>query len=223
MSVKPYELYSCADIRQIVNRRAHGEQELLEGIEEVGEDSIYYHTHSYYLYGKYEYDLYPNDFATWVADDVRDRLLSERLAVLDPFQFENLDELREELVNTIDDHINNLGFSPRALTGDPFHFFRAHIVSFSTGVTIKSKKELSQAVRIAAPQTIFFHFFEDAFRKGNRHGSLVDWVADELRDEALARNLAAFNPYRLHLEQIRSELLSLIDGNPKPRAGAKHG
>ncbi|HEX9722969.1 MAG TPA: DUF5752 family protein [Vicinamibacteria bacterium] len=220
MSVKPYALYSCVDIRQIINRRAHGEQELLEGIEEVHEDSIYYHTHSYYLHGKYDYDLYPNDFATWVADDVRDRLLSERLAVLDPFQFENLEALREEIVNTIDDHINQLGFSPRALTGDAFHFFRAHIMSFPTGITVRSRKELSRAIRTAMPQTIYYHFFEDAFRKGSRSGSLVQWVADELGDQDLAEKLATFNPYRLHLERIRSELLSLIDGSPKDRGEA---
>ena len=217
MGVKPYSLYSCADVREIINRRAHGEQELLDGIEEVDEDSIYYHTHSYYLHGKYEYDLHPNDFATWVADDVRDRLLSERLAILDPFQFENLEALREELVTTIDDHINRLGFSPRALTGDAFHFFRAHIVTFATGVTVKSKDELSRAIAVASPQTIFYHFFEDAFRKGNHHGSLVHWVADELRDQELAVKLATFNPYRLHMEQIRSELLFLIGSGSDER------
>ena len=210
MSVKPYSLYSCADIREILNRRAHGEQELLECIEEVDEDSIYYHTHSYYLHGKYEYDLYPNDFATWVADDVRDRLLSERLAVLDPFQFDDIEALREELLSTIDDHISRLGFSPRALSGDSFYFFRAHVISFPTGVTVKTREELARAIANASPQTIFYHFFEDAFRKGARNGSLVHWVADDLRDQALADKLSLFNPYRLHMEQIRSELLALI-------------
>ena len=225
MSVKPYSLYSCANIREIINRRAHGEQELLEGIEEVSEDSIYYHTHSYYLHEKYEYDLYPNDFATWVADDVRDRLLSERLSVLDPFQCENLEALREELLNTIDDHISRLGFAPRALTGDSFYFFRARIMSFPTGVTVKSGKELSRAIATANPQTIFFHFFEDVFRKGSRNSSLVQWAADELGNQELAGRLAAFNPYRLHMEQIRSELLSLIDGSSgnRGKTGAKDG
>jgi hypothetical protein len=215
MSVKPYALYACADIREILNRRAHGEQELLEGVEEVDEDSIYYHTHSYYLHGKYDYDLYPNDFATWVADDVRDRLLSERLAILDPFQFENLEALREELMTTIDDHVNSLGFSPRALSGEPFHFFRAQIISFPTGVTVKSRKELAKAIRSASPQTLFYHFFEDAFRKGARTGSLVHWVAEDLGDQDLAETLARLDPYRLHIEQLRSQLLSVIEGPRK--------
>jgi hypothetical protein len=70
------------------------------------------------------------------------------------------------------------------------------------------------------PQTIYYHFFEDAFRKGSRSGSLVQWVADELGDQDLAEKLATFNPYRLHLERIRSELLSLIDGSPKDRGEA---
>jgi Family of unknown function (DUF5752) len=212
VSVKPYSIYACADVREILNRRAHGEQELLDGIEEVDAASIYYHTHSYYLHGKYDYDLYPNDFATWVAEEVRDRLLSERLAVLDPFQFEDLEALREELLTTIDDHIDSLGFSPRALSGEAFHFFRAHIISFPTGVTVKSRQELSRAIADASPSSLFYHFFEDAFRKGARNGSLVQWVAEELRDRHLAEELSQFNPYRLHMDQIRSQLLFLIAG-----------
>ena len=222
MSVKPFPFYACADIREILNRRAHGEQELLEGIEEVDEDSIYYHTHSYYMHGKYEYDLFPNDFATWVADDVRDRLLSEHLAVLDPFHFGNLEALREELLTTIDDHLDRLGFSPRALSGELFHFSRARIISFPTGVTVSSRKELGKAIRDATPQTLFYHFFEDAFRKGTRNGSLIQWVAEDLRDQELAEGLSNFNPYRLHMDRLRTDLLSLISG-PKEGARDKHG
>lgn len=197
-------------MREILNRRANGEQELLDGVEEVDQASIYYHTHSYYLHGKYEYDRFPNDFAAWISESVRDRLLSERLAIISPFQFDNLEALREEFVTTIDDHLGHLGFSPRSLSGEPFEFFRAQIVSFSTGIEVRTREELLDAIRTASTEVLFYHFFEDVFRRGARIGSLVNWVADELGDESLAESLARLNPYRLHIERLRSELLAIL-------------
>jgi hypothetical protein len=89
-------------------------------------------------------------------------------------------------------------------------------------VTVSSRKELAKAIRDATPQTLFYHFFEDAFRKGTRNGSLIQWVAEDLRDQKLAEDLSNFNPYRLHMNRLRTDLVSLISG-PKEGARDKHG
>jgi hypothetical protein len=212
---------TCAEIREILNRRARGEQELLEQIEEVDPGSIYYHVHSYYLRGKYRHDRYPNDFATWVSEHVRDRVLGERLAVIDPFGLGGVEALRHRLVTLIEDHVEELGFAPRALFGDPFEFVRAHLVVLPTGVEVRRRDELRAALAAAAPETLYFHFFEDAFHRGRRTGSLVTWVAEDLRDAPLAEALSRFNPYRLHLEHLRRDLLRLIDAAPVPEAAER--
>jgi len=38
----------CIEIKELLGKKADDEQELLELIEEVPLDSIYYHTHSYF-------------------------------------------------------------------------------------------------------------------------------------------------------------------------------
>jgi hypothetical protein len=205
--MNPYAMMSCAEVREILGRRAPGEQELLEAIEDVPADSIYYHTHSYYLRGKYAHDRYPNDFATWAAEHVRDRVLGERLAVVDPFALSDLEALRAQLAGLIESHLDELGFSPRALFGEPFEFVVAHVVPVPTGLDVRTRAGLRDALRAATHDTLYWHFFEDAFRRGRRTGSLVRWVADELRDEPLASALGALNPYRMHLESFRASLL----------------
>ncbi|MBI2900204.1 MAG: hypothetical protein HYY17_08460 [Planctomycetes bacterium] len=211
MGRKPYPLMTLAEIREILHRRAAGEQDLLDGIEEIDGASIYYHTHSYYLRGKYRHDRYPNDFATWVADQVRDRVLSERLSMVDPSTFADVEGLRAGLITIIEQHLDTIGFSPRALFGEPFEFVRAHIVVLPTGVEVGSRAELKAALASAPPETLFYHFFEDAFGRGRRTGSLVEWVAEDLGDAPLAAALAAVNPYCLHLEQLRTRILRALD------------
>lgn len=211
MGRKPYALMTLAEIREILHRRASGEQELLEGIEEVDGASIYYHTHSYYLRGKYRHDRYPNDFATWIADHVRDRVLSERLSMVDPSAFSDVEGLRQGLIAILEEHLETLRFSPRALFGDPFEFVRAHVVVLPTGIETTSREELKAAIASASPETIFYHFFEDAFGRGRRSSSLVEWVAAELGDAPLAAALSRINPYCLHLEQLRNRILRAFD------------
>lgn len=211
MAVKPYEIMTCAEIREILNRRAEGEQDLLQGIEEVDASSIYYHTHSYYLHGKYQHDPYPNDFANWVAVHVRDRVLSERLAVVDPWTVADLEALRQQLIAIVEDHLDALRFSPRSLFGDPFEFLRGHLFALPTGIAVRTREELREAFRVAPPEALYYHFFADAFGKGRRTGSVVAWAAEELRDRPLGEALAGVNPYRLHLEQLRSALLRAVD------------
>src|SRR5262249_16335666 len=82
-------------------RRAADGQELLDGLEEVPLDSIYFHTHSYFLRHPYIAGPYPNDFANWAAIQLRDRVLGERLAVIDPSEVGDLEALRNELVTIL--------------------------------------------------------------------------------------------------------------------------
>lgn len=211
MNVRPYSMMTFAEIREILNRRAPGEQELAEAIEDVPGDSLYYHTHSFYMRGKYHHDRYPNDFATWVAEQIRDRILSERLAALDLRALGDAETLRRELLSIIENHLDSLGFSPRALFGDPFDFVRPHVIPFPAGREVRTRAELREALRTAAPETLFWHFFEDAFRRGEPTGSLVAWVAEDLKDAPLARAMAGLNPYRFHLENLRTDLISVMD------------
>src|SRR6266550_2511434 len=83
----PFRFVSCMELREVLGKRAMDEHRLLELIEEVPADSIYYHTHSYFLRHAYSQQLYSNDFATWVVLYAQDRVLGERLGVLDPFDF----------------------------------------------------------------------------------------------------------------------------------------
>jgi len=109
----PFEFVACLQLREMLGRTAWDERELLTGIEHVPADSIYYHTHSSFLRSRYPSAPYPNDFATWVATQVRDPVLGERLAVVDPFMFDDLELLRNAMLAILDDHLQAEEPAPR--------------------------------------------------------------------------------------------------------------
>jgi hypothetical protein len=55
------------ELREVLGKRAMDVHRLLEVIEEVPADNIYYHTHSYFLRHAYAQQLHSNDFAAWVV------------------------------------------------------------------------------------------------------------------------------------------------------------
>lgn len=66
-----FNFTGCVELTELLGKRAEDEQQLLDLIEEVPADSIYYHMHSYFLRHDYIAGAYPNDFASWCAYRIR--------------------------------------------------------------------------------------------------------------------------------------------------------
>ncbi len=206
---RPFEFTACLELREMLGRAAWDERELLTGIEEVPADSIFYHTHAAFLRSRYLAAPYPNDFATWCAIQLRDRVLGERLAVVDPFDFDDLEQLRGELVTIIDDHLSDLQTIPRIVYGEPFDFMRSALIEVPTGIAVHTLGEFRDAVARVDHSAIYYHFFEPRARRDPR--APAEWLEEELGETALADQVRRLNPYISSLDSLRAQLLGLCD------------
>jgi hypothetical protein len=208
-AVRPFEFTACLELREMLGRSAWDERELLTGIEEVPQESIFYHTHSSFLRSRYLAAPYPNDFATWAAIQVRDRVLGERLAAVDPFDYSELETLRAELITIIDDHLGDLQSVPRIVYGEPFHFMRSTIIEVPSGVTARTLEEFRDGLRRVDLSAIYFHFFEPRGRRDP--AAPAEWLEDELGEAQLAAQVRRLNPYISSLDGLRDRLLAMCD------------
>jgi hypothetical protein len=210
-SDRPFIFYGCSELREILGKMAEDEKELADLIEEVPEDSIFYHTHSFLLRHRLSNGEYLNDFANWVATEVEDRVLSERLGIIDPSEFDNLESLREEILSIIDDHLSGARIIPQVIFGEPFAFMQSRIVQFPTGFGASSLRELRHAIEEVDTGALYFHFFEVRLRVKKRDYDIPTWLIDELEMNELAEQIRSIRPYWMTLEQLRSNLLGLCD------------
>ena len=207
----PFRFVACLELREIVGARADNERRLAELIEKVPLDSIYYHTHGFFLRHKFLAGLYPNDFATWVAVEARDPVLGERLAMVDPAEFPSLQALREELVSVIDDHLRDLQIVPGVIFGEPFDFIQSRIVEIPTGIQARTLQEFRDALLEVDASAIYFHLIEARMRLGRNRSDFPAWVERGLGLPALAAKIQAMDPYAGSLERSRSRLVQLCD------------
>jgi hypothetical protein len=155
--------------------------------------------------------VYPNDFANWAAVQVRDRVLGERLAMVDPAAFPNLQSLREELVSVIDDHLRALPMVPGIILGEPFEFIQSRIVEIPTGREARSLQEFRDALLTVDVSAIYFHLVEARLRLGRGQNDLAAWLERGLGLPELAAHFRALDVYAGSLERTRSRLLRLLD------------
>ncbi len=207
--VRAFEFIGCVELREMLGRIAWDERELLIGIEEVPTDSIHFHSHSSFLRSRYLGAPYPNDFATWAAIQVRDRVLGERLAVIDPFDYGDLERLRMELVSIIDDHLASLQTIPRVVYGEPFDFMRSTIIEVPTGLTARTLGEFCEALTRVDLSVVYYHFFEPVRTKDRRTTDPAIWLEDDLHLPALAARVRQLNPYVSSLDTLRTKLVMI--------------
>ena len=178
-----------SELQEILGKEAEDEKRLVELIEEVPLDSIYYHTHSFFLRHHYIPGAYSNDFAQWVATQVRDLVLGERLSVVDPFEFKGLEGLREELISLIDDHLSRTSVVPRVIFGKPFYFKQSRIVEVPTGVEVRTLREFRDAINeMSSTISVFRRDMQSTHVSRKRVGSLrTRWPCSRLAPSGLGR------------------------------------
>lgn len=207
----PFLFVGCWELREMLGRSVRDEQQLLEAIEVVPLDSIYYHTHSFFLRHKYIAGPYSNDFATWAAIQVRDRVLGEKLGILYPFDYESMESLRAEIMAIIEDHLTTLQISPRAIYGEPFHFMQSRIIEVPTGLKARTLTEFRETLATVDLSVIYYHTFEASLRLGRHRGDFSLWIEEQVGLPELAEKMAKIDPYLMSLEAVRNRFVKLCD------------
>jgi len=206
-----FTFIGCVELRQTLDYRARDERELLDRIDEVPAGSIFYHTHGYFLRHRPVTTAYGNDFAAWVAGHVRDQMLAERLASVNPFEFSNLEALREELASIIHEHLQHMSSVPRVEFGEVFYFQQSHIVEVPLGPGVTTLAEFRTGLSEVDASAIYYHMVEARARLGRRSGDFAEWIRTSLALPELADRIERIDAYMTSLERVRARVLSLVD------------
>jgi hypothetical protein len=206
-----FAVKDCALVAVAIGRRAQSLRELKGLLRDIHPDSIYHHFWGVLLRPRFsDRDLF-NDFAAWALHSLHDQKLAERLAMIDPTDYTDLEALRSELMEVIDERLDEVEVVPTAAPGDYFLFLRSTIVVFDTGKRVSKVSEFPAAVGSMSTSSVFYHFI-DARRR--TEGGLDDfraWLRSfGKKHEELCRRLAGIDPYFDSLYDLRARLVSVL-------------
>jgi hypothetical protein len=210
--VTPFEVKDCALLSRMSGiLPASNLRELRERIAACGENVLFHHYCETTLRTTFDNPDYRNDFAVWAKLYLGDRVLAERLGILDPYSFPTMGELRAATLDVIDERLGELTMIPWARPGDEFYFMESTTVVFDTGIRIATPSRLSAIIRKMTNSSVYYHFLEARRRPPMQVDDFTAWLAgggEEYRPYLEA--ISSIDYYFNSLGYLRRELARVL-------------
>jgi len=153
----------------------------------------------------------------WSKLYLGDRVLAERLGILDPYEFSSLGELRAATLEVIDERLGESTMIPWARPGDELYFMEATTVVFDTGIRISHPREFAAAIGAMTGGSVYYHFLEARRRPLFGKDDFTTWLLENENGEknrpyieALARIDFYFHTL-VHLRRELTKVLSALE------------
>ena len=208
----PFAVKDCALIAVATGEKAQDLRELRDRIETTPSGCIYYHFWGGLLRPRFDDPEYQNDFSGWVCHGLHEPVLAERLGIIDPTEFKDLEELRRELIDVVEERLYESEFASWISTRNRFHFMRSQIVVFDTRVRVTDPDQLGIIIPRMSLGSVFYHFIDARRRTDSRRNDFTEWLNgfDGIYLD-LAERIANIDPYFTSLTRLRRDLAAVLN------------
>jgi len=201
---------------ELTGKKARNLKEFQKVIEQIGDESIFYHMYHSLLEHHFAIPEYYNDFAFWLQHQLKEDVLAEKFASVSIYEAGDAKVLRSRLLDLIKEGIAKSKRSRKLPESRAFQFVMARWVVLPTRFRARNLQEFKECLERISLSTLFYHFFESRFHFTKKEEKYVDdfsiWLFDSLGEKKLADALNSLDPYGYTLEGIRKEIIKLIEG-----------
>jgi hypothetical protein len=210
-NVESFVVKDCSLLTIATGKKAQNLKEMADHLRNIHIGSIYHHFWGGLLRPRFDEPEYNNDFAGWVHDALQDHILAERLSVVNPAVFADLESLREALIEVIEQRLDEIGTLPWAEPDMQLHFVRSKIIVFDTREKIERPEHLVEALPKLSVGSIFYHFIDARRRSPEMMDDFRLWLRSyDDGYEDLCTQLASVDPYFGSLVELRTQLTNLF-------------
>lgn len=209
--VEPFALRDCSLMSLATGIRVQNLRELREKLLVVDRSAIYHHFWGRLLQPHFVEPEYNNDFASWAWRALHEKALAERLSMVNPARMKDIEDLRQELVEIIEDRLDESELVPWARADQGFHFIRSQVVVLDTGIRVERPEELAEIVPRLPRESIFYHFIDARRRTPDQVDDFSAWLSGYgEKYEDLRARLFSIDPFFATLEDLRTILTRIF-------------
>jgi hypothetical protein len=207
----PFDFFAVSYLTRIGNQSAGTVGELLEGLQQCSDASIFHHT--FQTLGEHHFltENFSNDFAQWAMADANHNDLGERLASLDVRDYISIAALRDDLCRMVGDFCAAYPEFANQAALERFYFCEGMEVTVPLGLQARTLDEFRQGIERLSHAGFYFHFISSRLRLQLQTNDFSHWLADGLGLATLAESINHIDIYTNTLEGTRAKMLRLID------------
>jgi len=205
-----FEIKDCSLITRMAGvKDAMNLRELSERLRICPDECLFHHFCETVIRPTFDYPEFPNDLALWAHSQLRDNVLAERLSLINPYKFSTFDDLRQQVIDILDERLGEIDHIPWAPKGGAFHFLQAATTVFATGIVLEDPADLYHQLSHMSLGSIYYHFVESRRRTEDRTDDFSVWL-QEFGDSVkpLIKTLGEIDFYFLSLSELRTRLIT---------------
>ncbi|MBD3331459.1 hypothetical protein GF356_01310 [candidate division GN15 bacterium] len=211
MNSMPFNVRDCTLIMRMGGvEPAANMRELRERVAVCPTESLFHHFCETVIRPTFDDPEFRNDFAVWSAHSLNDRVLAERLGIINPYALSSFEELREIVIDILDERLSEVPFVQWALGGD-FRFMQAATVVFDSDIDLVEPSDLVEQLPNMSHSSIYYHFVEARRRTPDGSDDFTVWLQDFGEStEPMRAAMASIDFYHLTLSQLKDKATSAL-------------
>jgi hypothetical protein len=189
--------------------KAEDLQSLLNGLKTVTGSSIFYHVYDSFFRRHFTASDHMNDFARWAWGSLEQKALAEKLAAINPMEFNSVRQVRERLISIVRKYVGDAEVFLRVPEHKAFYFSELKSFVVPIGKVAQDLKEFIRCVRHLSRGSLFYHLIEARIRLGQETNDFSVWL-NRIGKSRLAREIESLNPYVYSLEGLKDEIIERV-------------
>jgi hypothetical protein len=226
MTPSTFFVKDCALAALATGNKAQNLSEFRDQIKNIPTESIYYHFWRQSIETSLVAGSFYNDFSHWAHYHLHDDILAERLALIDPSGYKDMNQLREDILEVVESRLDEQDGTNSFWHAEAFHFIESKIVVFNTSFKLEEPKDLVKVIPELSPSSIFYHFVDARRREPINVDDFSTWLSTfNEGHEELIKQLRQIDPYFITLSELQEKLRNIVTKyfieqtqNPKEKA-----
>lgn len=201
----------------LTGRKAHTLDELLHLLKTCRDSSIFYHTFSAFMRMREIRMPYNSDFANWIANDLNEKALAEKLMAIDLFEYNTLETLRHRIIAIVEQYKSERPEAFHKKSDESFFLYDIQRVVYLTDKFAYDLPSFRQCLSSISIYSIYFHFIESRLEKDLHADDFSHWIEADLEMPKLARAIQKIDLNVYTMEELRARIIGLIDESTEAR------
>ena len=204
-NIQPLEIKDCALLNIATGSHAQNLEELRDQLESINLDSILNHFWTGKLRPTFQEQEYYNDFAIWASTKLHDNKLAERLSLVNPGNFTDIEDLRKKLIEIVDLSLKENKSNLNTKESEQFQFTSSELVLFKTKFKAARPEDLTYLIPRIPLGSIYFHFIQSK-------DEFVLWLSEFGNGyEELKQQIVGLDPYFFTLTEYHTRVSEVFD------------
>ena len=207
----PFYFNSAAHLIRIGRQKATTLGEFADALKTCPDGSIFQHMFQTLQEHHYISEGFSNDFAHWAFAACNEVGLAERLAAIDIREYTSIEAMRETLIEIVEDYLTKNPRARERTAFEPFYFCSGETVVIPTPLVARNLAEFAHGLKQVSVSSIHYHFIQARLRLKLNSNDFSVWLEDELDLGTLADRLNRIDIYTATLQDVRRQILAIIE------------